>query len=1303
MKKIYYLFVLSLLSMYGSFAQNNCATAVVIPSIPYASGTLTTCGTVNDYVVGDYYIGNYGGGEDYVFSLTVSNAPVSYNVTLGGAATWKIASVHTACPPTLANSIGGVTTSSGTTGTSLVNFATNGTYYIFVDTWPSPACGEFTLNVGPPPPMTYVSSTTTQSSTASVAAGTITQQIIRVQVVTTGQTSPLSLTQLDLNTNGSTNPGTDIDSAKVYYTGTSTTFSTTTKFGSTVASPNGNYSVTGSQQLAGGLTNTNNYFWIVYDIKCGATPANVVDGECVGITVGTNQVPTVTAPVGTRSVTAATSTAVTNQPSTAVAVAGTMNNQILRVQLTSCAGATVSSINFNTTGSTSPATDITAAKVYFTTTTTFATTTQFGTTLTSPSGAFTINGSQVLASGTGYFWLVYDLQPSATDANLLDASCESAVVAGNTLIPATPNPTGTRTIVTPPVNDQCSGATAIVCGGTISGNNTNASADVLPGVSCGSASNGMFRAVWHTITPANSGQMTISTCTGTQWDTYLRIYEGTCAGFTVCTAFDDDGCSESTYGLSQATFSVVANTTYYILLGGYDDADFGAYTISTTCPEPQLLSAASGNWSDGATWVGGVVPTCTDNVNIAAGHTVTVNATGNSSKSLLISPTGALSITGGEVSVGCTGKNNSFVNNGSFTITAGTLRINGNILSNTGSVFSQSGGDIIVDGNDAGATATSVAAGIPLVSFQATSLNAVNLTGGTLTIVDPHASATATESLVANGSEVGPFNSTTGHTLRFGDGISTDAGGSSTFGFRSNLWVNSSGLPVGNVVIEGPTGTNRFVTSTYQMAVLGNLTVNNGGELRTANLYIGGNVTANAGGTITTTNTTTIPTILLANVTYSATIADNLEITDATTPQTIGGAGIFRNSATASTASTRNLTVQNVSAGGVTLSAPFSVGFNFIPSKGIVNTTPTNLLTVGTSGTSKGTILQGLGWVNGPLKKWIGSTAGSDTLTVGSATSYKPAIFNFTTAPTTAGTVTATFSSVSPNFPNASPLTEGALIVNKASTQGSWFVEAGDGLTDGSYTATFTGNGATDVIDYTKTVLIKRPSSGGDWTLDGVHVTSTGSNAAPVVSRTGMTGFSEFAIGGELLVALPIAIEYFRGTKQNNRNVLDWRVTCYNSPTVTLTLERSADGRNFKGISTTTETAARCLQPFNYNDLAPLAGVNYYRLKSVDIDGKTAYSNVVALLNKDKGFEIVSLAPNPVKDEAILSVTSAEKSIMEVVVSDLSGKQISKQRISLIAGNNQVPLNLRNVAAGTYQVTGLTADGQVRSMRFVKQ
>ena len=38
-----------------------------------------------------------------------------------------------------------------------------------------------------------------------------------------------------------------------------------------------------------------------------------------------------------------------------------------------------------------------------------------------------------------------------------------------------------------------------------------------------------------------------------------------------------------------------------------------------------ITSSASGNWGDGTTWVGGVVPDSSKNVIIAAAHTVTVN------------------------------------------------------------------------------------------------------------------------------------------------------------------------------------------------------------------------------------------------------------------------------------------------------------------------------------------------------------------------------------------------------------------------------------------------------------------------------------------------------------------------------------------------------------------------------------------------------------------------------------------------------------------------------------------------------
>lgn len=149
-------------------------------------------------------------------------------------------------------------------------------------------------------PMSYVSSTTTQGNTSTTSQASTNQQIIGIEVVTTGSLSPFDLTQFQMNMNGSTDGTNDASGISIYYTGTSSSFATTTLFGS--ATPGGGtLNVNGSQTLAEGT----NYFWIAYNIAAGATIDNFVDAECTQLTinggVGT-QIPSVTAPAGNRKI-----------------------------------------------------------------------------------------------------------------------------------------------------------------------------------------------------------------------------------------------------------------------------------------------------------------------------------------------------------------------------------------------------------------------------------------------------------------------------------------------------------------------------------------------------------------------------------------------------------------------------------------------------------------------------------------------------------------------------------------------------------------------------------------------------------------------------------------------------------------------------------------------------------------------------------------------------------------------------------------------------------------------------------------
>ena len=149
-----------------------------------------------------------------------------------------------------------------------------------------------------PPAMTFSSSTVTQSSIASVVNCSSNAQIIRLEITTAGVTAPLTLTQIQSNFAGTALPA-NISLAKVFYTGTSATFSTTTLFGS--ATPTvANYNINGSQVLATGV----NHFWLVYDLNNTGVIGNTVDAIIPQFTLAaTNRIPTVTSPAGTRAIT----------------------------------------------------------------------------------------------------------------------------------------------------------------------------------------------------------------------------------------------------------------------------------------------------------------------------------------------------------------------------------------------------------------------------------------------------------------------------------------------------------------------------------------------------------------------------------------------------------------------------------------------------------------------------------------------------------------------------------------------------------------------------------------------------------------------------------------------------------------------------------------------------------------------------------------------------------------------------------------------------------------------------------------
>jgi hypothetical protein len=303
----------------------------------------------------------------------------------------------------------------------------------------------------------YDSSSVSQI-TGVVPAGTNDNALLRVAVFVSGSVgTPVSLTNLYLNTIGTTATA-NISAAKVYFTGNSATFNVSNQFGSTVTSPSGAFTVTGTQSLAAGV----NYFWLSYDIATTAANTNLLDARVDSMIIaGVGRIPVNNDPAGALQVALPmTYVSSTSEHLDLTKVeTGSTNNRLLRVFVrTSATGApvNVTQFNLNTNGGGNDTSNINNIKIYYTgSNPNFTAINQFGSTFiqTTPTGsswgAFAVNGTRALNNDSNFFWVTYDIKSAAILGDSVDAECTGLTIGTTSYTPSTTAPTGSRLIRAP--------------------------------------------------------------------------------------------------------------------------------------------------------------------------------------------------------------------------------------------------------------------------------------------------------------------------------------------------------------------------------------------------------------------------------------------------------------------------------------------------------------------------------------------------------------------------------------------------------------------------------------------------------------------------------------------------------------------------------------------------------------------------------------------------------------------------------------------------------------------------------------
>jgi hypothetical protein len=149
--------------------------------------------------------------------------------------------------------------------------------------------------------------------------------------------------------------------------------------------------------------------------------------------------------------------------------------------------------------------------------------------------------------------------------------------------------------------------------------------------------------------------------------------------------------------------------------------------------------------------------------------------------------------------------------------------------------------------------------------------------------------------------------------------------------------------------------------------------------------------------------------------------------------------------------------------------------------------------------------------------------------------------------------------------------------------------------------------------------------------------------------------------GIQLICPVPVTLISFTATVQNRQVKLNWQTSAEINNAYFI-VERSTDGINYSGIGRVNGHGTSTIQ-HNYSliDPQPSDGINYYRLRQVDIDGLFSYSEIrTATLNKP---ETITAYYNSQSNTIVISFSEKHETLQGRLYST-NGQLISASNIT---------------------------------------
>lgn len=178
----------------------------------------------------------------------------------------------------------------------------------------------------------------------------------------------------------------------------------------------------------------------------------------------------------------------------------------------------------------------------------------------------------------------------------------------------------------------------------------------------------------------------------------------------------------------------------------------------------------------------------------------------------------------------------------------------------------------------------------------------------------------------------------------------------------------------------------------------------------------------------------------------------------------------------------------------------------------------------------------------------------------------------------------------------------------------------------------------------------------------------------------------------------PVTITSVSVVKKQQNAEITWKVE--NEKNVAkYQVEKSANGSDFQvaGIAKANGSSS-----YSFTDMKTWSGVNYYRIVSVDMDGKRNVSNVVKV-QMDNVLETYSIFPNPVVGNTIhVEMNTELTGSYYFSITNQIGQTVGTYQMQNTGMHNKVDIEKKDLAKGIYTLEVVNPKGERSVLRFIK-